>query len=210
MLDIITLIKAGGYITVGGFVFAESGILVGFFLPGDSLLFTAGFLASQGYLNIGILVAVTFVCALVGDSVGYAFGKRLGPRIFTREDSIFFDKQHVQRAEAFYQKHGGKAITLARFIPVVRTFAPVVAGVGHMPYRTFLFYNFIGALVWGVGLPIIGYFAGSYIPNIDEYLLPVILGIVFISISPAIFHLVRHKNDRAQLIAKVRAIFSKK
>ena len=208
MFDIISIIKVGGYVAVGGMVFAESGLLVGFFLPGDSLLFTAGFLASQGYLNIGALIAITFVSAVAGDTVGYLFGKKVGPKIFTRDESIFFDKQHITRAQKFYDAHGGKAITLARFMPVVRTFAPIVAGVGQMPYRSFIFYNVLGALLWAVGLPLVGYFAGSYIPDVDKYLLPIIAGILFLSVSPALFHLMRHKHDREQAVLKIKQIFA--
>lgn len=207
MFDIVTLIKAGGYFAVGGIVFAESGLLVGFFLPGDSLLFTAGFLASQGYLDINVLIIICFVAAVVGDTVGYLFGKKMGPKIFTRDESLFFDKQHVVRAQKFYEAHGGKAITLARFMPVVRTFAPIVAGVGNMPYKAFAFYNILGGLLWAVGLPLVGFFAGSYIPDVDKYLLPIIAGILLLSISPAIAHLIRHKHDRDQAVQKVRQIF---
>lgn len=209
MFDLIPLIKAGGYLAVSGIVFAESGLLIGFFLPGDSLLFTAGFLASQGYLDISILVALCFVAAVVGDSVGYAIGKKLGPKIFVREDSFFFDKQHVHRAQAFYEKHGGKAITLARFIPIVRTFAPVVAGIGNMPYHTFFFYNIIGGLLWAVGLPLAGYFAGSMIPNVDRYLLPIILGIILLSISPGIVQFITNRELRTEIISKLRAYIKK-
>jgi len=207
MIDLVSIIKAGGYFAVGGIVFAESGLLVGFFLPGDSLLFTAGFLASQGYLDIKALIVICFFSAVVGDTVGYLFGKKVGPKIFTRDESIFFDKQHVARAQKFYEAHGGKAITLARFMPVVRTFAPIVAGVGQMPYRSFIFYNVLGALLWAVGLPLVGYFAGSYIPDVDKYLLPIIAGILFLSVSPALFHLMRHKHDREQAIQKAKQIF---
>lgn len=207
MLDLVTIIKVGGYAAVGGIVFAESGLLIGFFLPGDSLLFTAGFLASQGHLDIGALAALSFICAVVGDSVGYAIGKKFGPQVFKREDSLIFDKRHVVRAESFYKKHGGKAITFARFIPVVRTFAPVVAGIGHMRYRTFLLYNIIGALVWGVGVPLTGYFAGAFIPNVDRYIFPIVIAIILISVLPGIIHLIKHKEDRDKIIGH---IFSKK
>jgi len=206
MLDVITLIKAGGYLAVGGIVFAESGLLIGFFLPGDSLLFTAGVLASQGYLDIAVLIVITFVAAVVGDTVGYLFGKKMGPKIFTRDESIFFDKKHIERAQKFYNHHGGKAITLARFMPVVRTFAPIVAGVGNMSYRAFITYNILGALLWAVGVPLVGFFAGSYIPDVDKYLFPIVVGILLLSISPAIVHLIRHKSDRDQMIVKAKQL----
>src|SRR5262245_61437591 len=141
------IIKTAGYFGIFGFIFAESGLFIGFFLPGDSLLFTAGFLSSQGFLNIWLLVPLVFVAAVVGDSVGYTFGRRLGPKIFNRQDSLLFRKDHLKTAQEYYEKHGGKTIILARFIPVVRTFAPIVAGVGNMHYRHFISYNIIGGLV---------------------------------------------------------------
>lgn len=210
MFDLVSFIKTAGYLGVGGVVFAESGLLVGFFLPGDSLLFTAGFLASQGYLDVVTLIFVTFVCAVIGDSVGYSFGVRVGPKIFTRDDSLFFDKKNVQRAHAFYEKHGGKAVTLARFMPVVRTFAPVVAGVGCMRYRTFLFYNVIGALAWAVGLPLVGYYAGALIPGVDRYIIPIVIGIILVSVSPAVYHIVRNADERARLVAHIKKHLFKK
>lgn len=204
MFDLVTLIKAGGYLAVGGIVFAESGLLIGFFLPGDSLLFTAGFLASQGFLDIRLLILICFVAAVVGDSVGYAIGRKLGPALFTREDSLFFNKEHVQRAHAFYLKHGGKAITIARFMPIVRTFAPVVAGIGNMDYGRFLFYNIVGAVAWAIGLPLVGYYAGAFIPNVDRYIIPIVLGIIVLSISPGIWHLMTHAEDRRKIIESIR------
>ena len=192
--DLIEFIKLAGYIGVFGFVFAESGLLIGFFLPGDSLLFTAGFLASQGYLNIWVLAFGAWIFAVIGDSVGYAFGKRVGIKIFTKEDSFWFHKDHIVRAQHFYEKHGGKTIILARFVPVVRTFAPILAGVGDMKYKTFLIFNVVGGLLWGVGLSLLGYVLGNAIPDIDRYLLPVIVGIIILSIIPGVFHLLRKKR----------------
>lgn len=207
MFDVVSVVKAGGYLAVGGIIFAESGLLIGFFLPGDSLLFTAGVLASQGYLDIAVLIIITFGAAVIGDTVGYLFGKKMGPKIFTRDQSIFFDKQHIIRAQKFYDHHGGKAITLARFMPVVRTFAPIVAGVGKMSYKSFASYNVLGALLWAVGLPLVGFFAGSYIPDVDKYLLPIVAGILLLSVSPAIIHLIRHKHDRDAVIVKAKEVF---
>lgn len=189
--DVVPLIKTVGYIGITVIVFAESGLLIGFFLPGDSLLFTAGFLASQDYLNIWVLCLLSFVAAVAGDSVGYAFGRSVGPRLFKREDSILFHKKYLQAAEEFYEKNGPKTIVIARFMPIVRTFAPIVAGIGKMKYRTFLSYNIIGGAVWGVGVPLLGYTLGSIIPDIDQYLLPIIVFIIFISIAPGIFHILR-------------------
>lgn len=189
MFDVETIIRTGGYLGLFFIVFAESGLFFGFFLPGDSLLFTAGFLASQGYLNIWILCAISFLGAIVGDSVGYTFGKRVGRKLFTRDNSLLFHKNHLQTAEEFYEKHGPKTIVIARFMPIVRTFAPIVAGIGTMRYGTFLAFNMIGGALWGVGLPLVGYFLGSTIPNVDRYLLPIILGIIIVSMLPGLWHI---------------------
>lgn len=186
--DLPTFIRTAGYAGLFGIVFAESGLFIGFFLPGDSLLFTAGFLASQGFLNIWILLIGTFVCAVVGDSVGYAFGRKVGPMIFKREDSLLFHKDHLQKAHKFYEKHGGKTIILARFMPIVRTFAPIVAGAGNMHYRTFLVFNVIGGFLWAIGMTLLGFFLGRVIPGVDKYLLPIIAAIIFFSILPGIIH----------------------
>jgi len=202
MFDLIPLIKTAGYLGLFGIIFAESGLFFGFFLPGDSLLFTAGFLASQGFLNVYILAPLLFVAAVAGDSVGYAFGYRVGPKIFKKEDSIFFKKEYLVKAQEFFAKHGGKTIILARFVGIVRTFAPILAGVGKMHYRTFLAYNLIGGLLWAVGLTFLGYFLGRTIPNVDKYLLPIILGIIFVSFLPTIFHLLRDENLRKKLFGK--------
>jgi len=200
MFNLVSLIKTAGYLGVAGIVFAESGLFFGFFLPGDSLLFTAGFLASQGFLNIVILLPLIFIAAVAGDSVGYAFGRRMGPKIFKRQDSLWFHRDHLARAEKFYEKHGGKTIILARFMPIVRTFAPIVAGVGKMRYSTFIAYNLIGGLLWSFGLTGAGYFLGSTIPDIDKYLLPIILGIILLSASPVLWHLFKEKEPRERLI----------
>lgn len=206
MFDLRALLEAIGYAGIGAIVFAESGLLIGFFLPGDSLLFTAGFLASQGIFNIVWLAGLCFLAAVLGDSVGYSFGHRVGRRIFTREDSLLFHKHNLQRAQAFYDRHGGKTIILARFLPVVRTFAPILAGVGSMPYRRFLAYNVVGGALWAVGLTVLGYYLGSAIPDVDRYLLPIILGIVVLSILPTIFHVFRHADDRARVFRAVQRL----
>ena len=198
-----------GYLGIFGIIFAESGLLIGFFLPGDSLLFTAGFLASVNPLEPGqapifslpVLLIGCFLAAVIGDSVGYAFGRRVGPRLFQREDSILFHKKNVLKAQEFYEKHGGKAIVLARFVPVVRTFAPIVAGVGMMEYRRFLSFNLIGGLLWAVGVTLAGYFLGSAIPDVDKYLLPIIVVIILISVAPGAYHILKDAENR-EAIAK--------
>ena len=194
--DLQALIKTAGYLGLFAIIFAESGLLIGFFLPGDSLLFTAGFLASQGFLDISLLIALMFIAAVLGDNVGYAFGRRVGPKIFKREESWLFHKEHLARSERFYSKHGGKTLVLARFTPVVRTFAPILAGVGKMHYRTFLVFNLLGALLWAVGVTLLGYYLGQTIPDIDRYLLPIIAAIIFVSLLPTFLHILRNKEMR--------------
>lgn len=195
-IDLPELIKSIGYFGIWAIIFAESGLLIGFFLPGDSLLFTAGFLASQGYLNIGLLIVGSFVCAVAGDNVGYATGARFGRRLFSKEDSWLFHKKHIVKTEKFYQKYGKKTIVLARFLPIVRTFAPIVAGIGRMHYRTFMTYNLIGGLIWTVGVTSLGYFLGQVIPDVDKYLLPIIVVIIVISIVPSIVHLIQENRSQ--------------
>jgi len=193
-VDLIALIKAAGYLGLFAIIFAESGLFVGFFLPGDSLLFTAGFLASQGFLNIWALAPLMFLAAILGDNFGYAFGKKVGPTIFNREDSLIFHKGHVERARVFYEKHGAKTLVLARFLPVIRTFAPILAGVGKMHYRTFFFYNVIGAILWALGLTWLGYFLGATIPGVDKYLIPIILAIIVLSGLPTLIHIIKNRE----------------
>jgi membrane-associated protein len=183
-LDLKTLITIIGYLGIFLFVFAESGLFFGFFLPGDSLLFTAGLLAAEGYFSLSGLMLLSFVAAVLGDSVGYWFGKRTGPLLFTREDTRFFKKSHVEKSRAYYEKHGPKTIILARFIPIVRTFAPILAGVSGMTYKTFFAYNIVGGLLWTTSMPILGYFLGTRIPHIDAYILPIALGIIVVSFIP--------------------------
>lgn len=191
--NLINLIKTVGYLGIFGIVFAESGLFFGFFLPGDSLLFTAGFLASQGFFDIYILILIIFVGAVLGVNVGYAFGKKVGPRIFTKEKSLFFSKENLLKAEAYYEKYGAMTIVLARFIPFVRTFAPIVAGVAKMDYKIFLIYNIVGGLLWSIIITGAGYFLGRIIPNVDKYLLPIVLVIIIVSILPSAYHLIKSK-----------------
>ncbi|MHB1131243.1 MAG: DedA family protein [Chloroflexota bacterium] len=195
--DIVELIRAVGYVGVFFIVFAESGLLFGVFLPGDSLLFTAGFLASQGHLSLPVLVVGCVIAAITGDAVGYAFGRRVGRRLYERDDSRWFKRKHLLAAEAFYERHGGKAIVIARFLPIVRTFAPVVAGTANMRYRRFALFNIIGALLWGLGLPVAGYLLGNAIPDVDRYLLPILAAIIFLSVLPSLLHVLRELGGPA-------------
>jgi len=190
-LSLTELIRSVGYLGIFGIIFAESGLLIGFFLPGDSLLFTAGVLSSQGYLSLGVLIFLSLAGAVLGDNVGYSFGKKVGPLIFTKEESWFFRKDHLERAALFYEKYGGLTLVLARFLPFIRTFAPILAGVGRMPYRVFLFYNFLGGMLWAVGLPLIGFYLGRVIPDVDKYLLPLVLAIITLTAIPGAVHFLK-------------------
>jgi membrane-associated protein len=193
--DLVDLIRTVGYIGISGIIFAETGFLVGFFLPGDSLLFTAGFLAAQGRLSIWILLPLCYVSAVLGYGIGYGVGQRVGPTLFRRQDSLLFKPDHVRRAEEFFERHGGKAVLLARFVPIARTFVPVVAGMGRMNYRRFTFFNLIGALPWSIGVTLLGYFLGRVIPDVDRYLLPAVIIIILLSLAPTLFHLRRERGS---------------
>lgn len=194
--NLISFVQTAGYAGIFFIIFTESGLL-GFFFPGDSLLFAAGFLASQGIFNIVLLVVLELLGAILGVHVGYLLGARMGPKIFNREDSFFFHKDHIERAHIFYERYGGKAIILARFFPIVRTFAPVIAGVGKMQYGKFIFYNIIGAFLWVFSLTFLGYYLGNVIPDIDRYILPIIGIIILFSISPGLWHLWRSRENRS-------------
>lgn len=188
------MIKTTGYFGISFIVFAETGLFLGFFLPGDSLLFIAGLLASQGFFSISAMILAIFISAVLGNIFGYEFGRRVGPKLFDKKDSLIFKKEHVLRTQAFFEEHGKKSLVLARFVPIVRTFMPILAGVGNMNFSSFLAYNIIGALLWTIGLTLGGYFLGEFIPNIDTYLLPIVIGIVVASFLPAAFHIYQEKN----------------
>lgn len=190
-----TLIEAFGTLGLFAIVFAESGLLVGFFLPGDSLLFTAGLLASRGTLNLPLIMVGCALAAIAGDQVGYVIGRRAGPAIFRRPESRFFHQKNVERARSYFEKNGPRTIILARFIPVVRTFAPVVAGVGQMDYRKFVTYNVVGGVLWGAGVTAAGYALGESIPDIDKWLLPIIGVIVMVSFVPVALELLKMRRD---------------
>lgn len=196
--DPATLIAWAGYVGLTLIIFTETGLLFGFFLPGDSLLVTAGLFASQGQLDVYKLGALLTVAAIVGDSLGYAIGKAAGPRIFTRPDSLFFNKKHLVRAEQFYEKHGGKTIIIARFMPIIRTFAPVVAGVGRMNYRRFIAYNVVGGIFWVWSMLFTGYFLGRLVPNIDQHIEKVIILVIFLSILPGIIGWLKSRRAAAR------------
>jgi membrane-associated protein len=185
-LDPQNLIPLVGLVGIFAIVFAESGLFFGFFFPGDSLLFTAGLLAATGHLSIIPLCIGSVIAAIAGDAVGYAFGAKVGPKLFTREDSVFFHKKHLERAGSFYAKYGIKTIILARFVPIVRTFAPIVAGAGGMKYKAFFTYNIIGGTLWALGMTLLGYILGATIPGVTAYLHYIIAGIILISLLPIV------------------------
>lgn len=193
-LDPIAMIQTGSYLGLAFLVFAESGLLIGIFLPGDSLLFAAGLLAASGFFVLGPLMMIVIVAAIVGDSIGYWFGSEVGEMIFKRKDSRFFKQEYLKRTELFYRKYGGRAVVLARFVPIVRTLAPILAGVSSMKYRVFLAYNMLGGVLWGAGMVLVGFFLGSLIPNSEKYILPLSLIIVFISFFPIFINLARNKR----------------
>ncbi len=201
MINVETLLAdvsvVGALFIIGTIVFAESGLLIGMFLPGDTLLFTAGFFAAQGDLPLAGVIAVIFVAAVLGDNIGYFIGKKSGPRIFRKEDGILFRSEHLVRAEKFYQKHGGKTVMLARFLPYVRTFAPMVAGAAHMQRNKFIFYNFAGALLWSVSFVLIGYWLGVKLAKqVTEYVFPAFVIVMIFALSPTILYLIRNKRLR--------------
>lgn len=186
----------GGLIAIGTIIFAESGLLIGFFLPGDTLLFPAGFFAAQGKLPLAGVIIAAFIGSVIGNEVGYIIGKKSGPRIFRKKDGIVFRQEYITKSEAFYEKHGGKTIILARFMPIVRTFAPLVAGVGNMDRKKFTLYNIIGGGLWVVTTVLLGYWLGSKIPNIDHYILPAVAIAMIFTFGPTIIHLAKDKRLR--------------
>lgn len=203
MFDVAHIIESGGLLLVGLIIFAESGLLVGFFLPGDTLLFPAGFFAAQGKLPLGWLLVVVIIAAIAGYEVGYQVGHRFGKRLFRKEEGILFRQEYLKRSEVFYEKHGGKTVLLSRFIPIIRTFVPIVAGIGDMPKKRFTIFNIAGAAVWTTIVVMLGYWLGSKIPNIDRYLLPVILAVMILSFGPSLYHIIGDKKTRDKLLAKL-------
>jgi membrane-associated protein len=192
--DVEFLVRSGGLLVLIIVVFTETGLLLGFFLPGDSLLVTAGIFAARGDLDLMTLNASLSLAAIAGDTVGYGIGARTGPKIFTREDSLFFNRKHLISAKEFYDRHGGFTIVIARFMPIIRTFAPVVAGVGAMQYRKFIAYNVFGGIFWVMTTTLAGYFLGTMVPNIQERIHVVIVIVIVLSLLPAIIKFVSEKR----------------
>ncbi len=185
--DVRGLIAWGGYVGLTAIIFAETGLLVGFFLPGDSLIVTAGLLsATTGAFNVWLLGLLLTVASIIGNTSGYAIGKAAGPRLFTRENSLLFNKKHLYRAHEFYERHGGKTVIIARFMPIVRTFVPVVAGMGQMDYGRYTMFNIVGGVAWIWSMLFIGYFLGRYIPGVDQHVESVIIVVIILSLLPGI------------------------
>ncbi|QQS64660.1 DedA family protein [Candidatus Saccharibacteria bacterium] len=201
------LIQSGGLLLIGLIVFAESGLLIGFFLPGDTLLLSAGFFAAQGKLPLVGVIGIVIVAAIAGDNLGYHIGRRTGHRIFRKKDGIIFRQEYLERAEKFYESHGGKTVTLARFIPIVRTFAPIVAGAAKMDPKRFMIYNVAGAVIWSISVTLLGYFIGGLIPDIDKYLLPVVGIATLVTFLPTITHILGDPETRDRLFARIKQIF---
>ena len=194
-LDSLAILQTGGYLGIAILIFAESGLFFGVFFPGDSLLFAAGLLAASGFFELGFLILIVVLSAIVGDSVGYWFGSEVGEALYKRKDSRFFKQDYLRRTERFYKKYGGRAVVLARFVPIVRTIAPILAGVSSMRYRIFLVYNILGGFLWGSSLLALGFFLGSIVPGSERYVLPLSLVIVALSFLPIVLNL--SKNKRA-------------
>jgi membrane-associated protein len=201
VMDVTHLLESagviGGLLAVGVIIFAEAGLLIGFFLPGDTLLFPAGFFAAQGKLPLAGVLIVAFLGSVIGNEVGYIIGKKTGPRVFRKKDGIIFRQEYITKANEFYEKHGGKTIILARFLPILRTFAPLVAGVATMNRRKFFLYNLIGGAGWVSTTVLLGYWLGSKIPNIDHYILPAIGIATLFTFGPTILHQLREPRLRA-------------
>lgn len=204
ILDPNDLIASGGLALIAFIVFAESGLLFGFFFPGDTLLLAAGILAAGGEFDITVLIAVITFSAILGGLSGYLIGRTAGPRIFRKEEGIIFRKEYIRRSEEFYKKHGGKTIMLARFVPIIRTFAPVVAGIAKMNGAKFMLYNVIGSSIWAVGVTLLAYYFGQQIPNLDRYILPLIIAATVITFSPTVYHIVKDPKARQKLAQKVK------
>lgn len=211
------IIQSGGLlavIAVGLIIFAESGLLFGFIFPGDTLLLAAGFFAGQGKLPIVWLIVVTVIAAVIGDNVGYRIGRKMGPKVFKRKNGLLFRQDYIKQTQAFYDKHGGKTIVIARFVAYIRTFAPVVAGMGKMQWQLFAFYNLLGGILWGVGLPMAGYLIGSSFPNIDKYFIWSLIISAHVLVAIALIHIFKNPEARKKLKTQItedwQHYFSKK
>ena len=202
MFDVTHMLQAGGLLLIGLVIFGESGMMIGFFFPGDTLLFSAGILAAAGKLSLASVLATIAIAAILGDNTGYHIGNKLGRRLFKKPDSVLFRKEHIDRAEAFYEKHGSKTMLVAHFIPVIRAFVPLTAGAAKMPYTQFVIFDAIGDIAWTVLITLLGYFIGSKIPGIEKLLDPLLIAVVVIFLTPTIWHVARDPKIRAAITRK--------
>lgn len=200
MLDFTEIVRTGGLLILFLIIFAESGMMVGFFFPGDTLLFSAGILAAAGQLPIVLTIAVIASAAIIGDNTGYHIGRKLGPRLFKKEDGLIFRKELIMKAEKFYERYGTKTMLVAHFIPIVRSFAPVTAGAGKMDYKQFVVYDAIGDIAWAASITLLGYYVGSRIPGVEHYIEPVLIGIILVTLLPTIYHALKDPKIRAKLL----------
>ncbi len=203
MFDVTHIIQSGGLLLIALIIFAESGMMVGFFFPGDTLLFSAGILAAAGNLPIVLTVVVIAAAAILGDNIGYHIGNKLGPRLF-KKDSLVFRHEYIMRAEKFFEKYGTKTMLLAHFVPVVRTFAPVTAGAAKMDYRIFFTFDAIGVIAWSCIVTLSGYFIGSRIPGVEHYIEPVLIGIILIFLLPTLYHIFKDPKIRSSLVKRFK------
>ena len=200
MFDVTHIVQTGGLLLIALIIFAESGMMVGFFFPGDTLLLSAGILAAAGQLSVVWAIIIIALAAIAGDNTGYHIGRKLGPRLFKKEDSIIFRHDYIMKAEWFYEKYGTKTMLLAHFVPVVRSFAPVTAGAGKMSYKQFVLFDAIGDVAWAISVTLFGYFVGSKIPGIQKYVDPLLIGIVLLTLIPTIYHALKDPIIRAKLL----------
>lgn len=198
MFDVNTIITSGGIALVSLIVYAEVGLFLGFFLPGDTLLIAAGILAAAGKLNLIWLIVAIIVSAIAGDNTGYWIGRHLGPRLFRKPDGLIFQKDHIEKSHRFFDKHGSKTLLISHFLPFLRSFVPLLAGAGSMPYRKFVIFNAIGDVAWGVSITLVGYFFGSRIPNIDHYIMYVLAGVILFSVIPTTYRVVQRKREQSK------------
>jgi membrane-associated protein len=199
MFDVTSIIQHGGLLVISLIIFAESGMMVGFFLPGDTLLISAGIFAAKGHLSLSLALLCIGLAAIVGDNVGFQIGKYFGPRVFNKKDSLIFRQEYLKKAQDFFDKYGNKAILLAHFVPVVRAFAPVTAGAAKMRFRTFFIFDIIGDIAWTIIITLFGYFVASKIPGVEKYVEPVLLLVILATVGPALYHILKDPRFRQKL-----------
>jgi membrane-associated protein len=199
MFDVTNIIQSGGLLVICLIIFAESGMMIGFFLPGDTLLLSAGIFAAKGHLSLGLALFTIAVAAIIGDNLGYQIGRKFGPRVFQKKDSLIFRQEYLAEASKFFDKYGNKAMLLAHFVPVIRAFAPVTAGAAKMRLKTFIIFDAIGDIAWTVSLVLFGYFVASRIPRVEKYVEPVLLLVIVLTVGPALYHILKDPRFRQKL-----------